>query len=101
MSGGRWNYDQYKVAELGDRLTKEADVVLAAIGQQLNLMSEWINEADRCYSGDGSSWNEKTRGEALTAMAPVALEVIQERAQGLMVDLQAMQMLLGALARTK
>lgn len=101
MSGGRWNYDQYRVAELGDRLTNESDVVLAAIGQQLNLMSEWINEADRCYSGDGSSWKEKTRGEALVAMAPVALEVIQERAQGLMVDLHEMQKALDALVRTK
>lgn len=101
MGGGRWNHEQFKVYELGEKLSNESDVALVSVGRQLRLMSAWIDEADRCYSGDGSSWNERTRGEALMAMAPVALEVIQERAQDLMDDLQQIKKLIDALAGAK
>lgn len=101
MSGGHWNYDQFKVYEIGEKLSNESDVALASIGRQLKLISAWIDEADRCYSGDGSSWKERTRAEALAANAPVVVEVIQERAQDLMDDLQEMQKVLRAIAGAK
>lgn len=101
MSGGRWNYDQYKVEELGEKLSKESDVVLAAIGVQLTLLAEWIDSADRQYSGDASGWKDGARDEALAVMAPVAIEVIRERAQDLTVELHEMQKVLDALSRPK
>lgn len=101
MGGGHWNYEQFKVYELGERLSKECDVALAAIGRDLMRASAWIDDADRCYSGDGSSWNEKTRDEALRAMAPIAIEVMQERSEALLEVMLEIRKLLDSPAVSK
>lgn len=101
MSGGHWNYDQYKMEELGEKLSAEHDPVLAAIGRQLALMANWIDSADRQYSGDASGWREGARDAALAAMAPFVVEIIQERAEDLMTYLGEVQKALRAVAGTK
>ena len=90
MSGGRWNYQEFQVGDLGETLARHENAALATLWRTLIEAADIIRAFDYVYSGDTGDEAipdlEARVGRLLTPAAVAATAL--ERAEAALAELR-------------